>query len=125
MELSPSPLESRELRQTGKICLRLAFPESISAFRRKDPIEVGSGCSEAHLKEYFEQLIPDAVFVVEKDRIQREDSVTIRDVEHLFYYNEFRKVFPNGLDQHERFSTDFSSWPVIRMGRQSRRRSAR
>ena len=62
MELTPGPAESRVLHQTGKVCLRLAFPDSPSAYRRKDPIEVGSGCCQANLLEYFSALMPETQF---------------------------------------------------------------
>ncbi len=75
----------------GKILLRLAFPEATSAWRRKDPIEVGSGSTR--LTMYFEdQTDPDA-FAEEVEKIRRDDRVEIRSPEHLAYYREFRRVY--------------------------------
>ena len=62
MELTPGPAESRVLHQTGKVCLRLAFPDSPSAYRRKDPIEIGSGFCQANLLEHFSALMPETQF---------------------------------------------------------------
>jgi asparagine synthase (glutamine-hydrolysing) len=75
----------------GKVLLRLAFPKATSAWRRKDPIEVGSGSTG--LTTYFEkQTDPDA-FAAEVERIRRDDRAEIRDAEHLAYYYGFRRVF--------------------------------
>eukprot|EP00122_Pirum_gemmata_P008013 Pgem_evm1s7374 len=46
----------RMVHVTGKIPLREAFPESISAWRRKDPIEVGSGSRRLSV-DYFNELV--------------------------------------------------------------------
>ena len=37
------------------------------------------------------------LYTVEKARILAEDSVIIKDVEHLYYYTVFRRVFTNGI----------------------------
>lgn len=106
IELSPGPVESRIRQQTGKVCLRLAFPESPAAYRSKEPIEVGSGFNQAYILEYFSTLTSDADFLNEKTRIFAQDSVTIRDKEHLYYYYIFKNVFSDGIiEGHPRFST--------------------
>lgn len=75
----------------GKVLLRLAFPETTSAWRRKDPIEVGSG--SARLPMFFQERIAPETLEAEKERIAREDRIEIRDAEHLAYYRNFRGVF--------------------------------
>jgi asparagine synthase (glutamine-hydrolysing) len=47
------PAGERLVHQTGKLPLRGAFPRALSAWRRKDPIEVGSG-SDKLGKGWFE-----------------------------------------------------------------------
>jgi asparagine synthase (glutamine-hydrolysing) len=75
----------------GKLLLRLAFPEVENRWRRKDPIEVGSG-SRA-LTAYFRDRVREKEYREEVDRIRREEGVTIRDPEHLAYYQTMREVF--------------------------------
>ncbi len=75
----------------GKVLLRFAFPEATSAWRRKDPIEVGSGSTG--LTRYFEDRTDADAFATEVERIRRHDRVEIRDAEHLAYYRAFRRVF--------------------------------
>ena len=38
----------------------------------------------------------------EKERILKDDGVVIRDEEHLMYYREFLRAFPDGLDGKDR-----------------------
>jgi hypothetical protein len=40
MPIELSPTTEKIMHTTGKSCLRNAFPDSLSAYRRKDPIEV-------------------------------------------------------------------------------------
>jgi asparagine synthase (glutamine-hydrolysing) len=75
----------------GKVLLRLAFPEATSAWRPKEPIEVGSGSTR--LTTFFQKRISVETLEAEKERIAREDRVEIRDAEHLAYYRIFRRVF--------------------------------
>lgn len=75
----------------GKYLLRLAFPGLETIWRRKDPIEVGSGSTR--LTEYFRERIPAGEFERERDRIARGDRIEIRDPEHLAYFRIFREVF--------------------------------
>ncbi|MDE1880340.1 MAG: hypothetical protein KGI89_07330 [Euryarchaeota archaeon] len=75
----------------GKFLLRLAFPEVPNRWRRKDPIEVGSG--SARLTEHFRTTITKREFERERERVLREDQVEIRDPEHLAYYRVFGEVF--------------------------------
>lgn len=94
-------------QMTGKICLRDAFPESPAAYRRKDPIEVGSGSCELRTTNFFQQYlnISDEAFKVEVDRIWLEDKIRIRDCEHYYYYTVFKTIFPEGLKNRDRFSS--------------------
>ena len=103
IELSPST--ERIMHITGKVCLRNAFPLSPSAHRKKDPIEVGSGASALNVSqggaEFFGSLLEmpqtpegEAAFAKEKDIILNDHGVTIKDVEHLYYYREFLRCFP-------------------------------
>ncbi|GBG34482.1 Asparagine synthetase glutamine-hydrolyzing [Hondaea fermentalgiana] len=93
-DLEAAPGEARQHRQTGKLPLREAFPEAISAWRRKDPIEVGSGATVLGKEEgrYFSDLINAEELLQEKQRLLREDKVVIRNPEHLYYYRVFRQA---------------------------------
>ena len=85
----------REGILVGKLVLREAFPEAVSRWRRKDPIEVGSGST--HLPEWFSRRTPPAELKAEQERILQEDRVEIRDAEHLAYYRVFRRLLGERL----------------------------
>ena len=77
----------------GKWILRKAYEEILPRqiiWRDKVPIEAGAGT--AVLPVFFNQLISDTDFQQMKEFFLREDRVTIRDKEQLFYYEIFRKV---------------------------------
>ena len=83
----------REGTHLGKAPLRRAFATELGerhAYRRKDPIEIGSGATAlgAHVAAGL-----DAVLAVEAARILEQDRVRIRDAEHLGYYRLYRQVF--------------------------------
>lgn len=94
MQVRANPEMELELHKTGKIPLREAFPESFSAWRRKDPIEIGSGSTELSRPTFWTDLISTEELEGEKKRILEQESVTIRDSEHLWYYREFLRQFP-------------------------------
>jgi asparagine synthase (glutamine-hydrolysing) len=81
-------------RKWGKWIMRKAFedvlPEEI-AWRTKDPIEVGSGTTI--LPSFFNLRIGDSEFDNKRKKYLEGDKVTIRDKEHLFYYEVFRSFF--------------------------------
>ena len=87
----------------GKWILRKAYegilPERI-IWRDKTPIEVGSGTTI--LPAFFNQIISDDEFQQKKEFYFNEDSTTIRDKEHLFYYEIYRKVvgIPHPNNEH-------------------------
>src|SRR5205823_5133088 len=87
MEVRNSIVVARALREAR----RLAFPDLEASWRRKDPIEVGSG--SARLPAYFQERISIENLAAEKERIAREDRFQIRDAEHLAYYRIFQRVF--------------------------------
>lgn len=76
----------------GKWVMRKAFEELLPkeiAWRRKDPVEVGSGTTT--LPSFFNAKISDREFNEKKKKYLQEDNVTIRDKEHLFYYEIYRE----------------------------------
>ncbi len=78
-------------RTVGKLALRRAFPEAASRWRRKDPIEVGSG--SCRLTRYFAARTPRSELLRARREILANDRVDIRDAEHLAYYRVFRAAF--------------------------------
>ena len=78
----------------GKWVLRKAYegllPREIT-WRTKTPIEYGSGTTT--FPKLFCSRINDAEFAEKKEFCLREDRVTIRDKEHLAYYEAFRSAF--------------------------------
>jgi asparagine synthase (glutamine-hydrolysing) len=79
----------------GKAPLRRAFAALIGerhAYRRKDPIEIGSGATA--LKAYAAARIGD--FEAEAARVLASDGVRVRDAERMAYYGIYREVFGGG-----------------------------
>jgi asparagine synthase (glutamine-hydrolysing) len=77
----------------GKWILRKAYegilPQEIT-WRTKTPIEYGSGTTT--LPQLFASRISDAEFNEKKGYYMEKDKVTIRDKEHLAYYETFKSV---------------------------------
>ncbi|MCS7095450.1 MAG: asparagine synthase-related protein [Nitrososphaerota archaeon] len=76
----------------GKWIMRKAFEDILPAeiaWRRKDPIEVGSGTTT--LPNFFSTKISDSEFEEKKKKYLEIDKVTIRDKEQLFYYEIYRE----------------------------------
>ena len=77
----------------GKWIIRKSFegflPEEI-IWREKSPIEYGSGTTV--LPKFFEERISDGYFQEKMKKYLEEDQVSIRDKEHLFYYEVFRSL---------------------------------
>jgi asparagine synthase (glutamine-hydrolysing) len=80
--------------QVGKWIVRVAYeqdlPEEI-AWRKRVPIEEGWGTSV--LPQFFEEKISDEEFLAKREKHHRDDRVTVRDKEHLYYYEVFRSIF--------------------------------
>jgi len=79
----------------GKMVLRLAFPEATSCWRKKDPIEMGSGTTV--LPELL-KAEADESFSTEQNEIQDKYAIKIRDPEHLYYFKAFQRVFGDSLE---------------------------
>ncbi|MCS7115777.1 MAG: asparagine synthase-related protein [Nitrososphaerota archaeon] len=77
----------------GKWILRKAFegilPDEI-VWRAKAPIEAGSGTTI--LPSIFNQKISDEEFEEKRRKYLKDDGVTIRDKEQLFYYEVYRST---------------------------------
>jgi len=106
MSLDVELLIRKEGEETfGKWILRKAFeallPREI-VWRTKTPIEFGSGTTI--LPKLYESWVGESEFQDKKARYMKEDGVTIRDKEHLAYYEMFRGVFgpPGPVDPEAR-----------------------
>ncbi|KAJ3358907.1 hypothetical protein GGF32_009918 [Allomyces javanicus] len=75
----------------GKYCLRVAFPWVHSAWRGKDPIEVGAGTTV--LPKLLAASTPAADLERGIRDVKTQYAITIRDAEHLLYFQHFRSVF--------------------------------
>ncbi|KAF9188795.1 hypothetical protein BGZ51_000319 [Haplosporangium sp. Z 767] len=90
-------LSGRQLH--GKFVLREAFEEeAFSAWRKKEPIEVGSGTTV--LPKMFQESMDPEELKKEQDRIFEEEGIKIRDVEHLQYFKVFKKVFGDDMSTY-------------------------
>jgi asparagine synthase (glutamine-hydrolysing) len=78
----------------GKWIMRKAYegllPDEI-VWRKKVPLEFGSGTTI--FPQVFSEKISDNYFREKVEKYQESDQVTIRDKEHLFYYEIFRSHF--------------------------------
>ncbi|MCJ7614484.1 asparagine synthase-related protein [Candidatus Bathyarchaeota archaeon] len=78
----------------GKWIMRKAYegllPDEI-VWRIKTPLEFGSGTTI--FPKVFGEKISDKYFQQKSKKYQETDQVTIRDKEHLFYYEIFRSTF--------------------------------
>ncbi|MFB5601199.1 MAG: asparagine synthase C-terminal domain-containing protein [Nitrososphaeraceae archaeon] len=83
----------------GKYPLRLCLSKTKYmekySWREKEAQEEGSGFSR--IENYFNTNISDTEFILKSKKI-KEEGVTIRNKEHLFYYTTFRKYFPSPRD---------------------------
>jgi len=76
---------------TGKVILREAY-NTTSSWRRKDPIEVGSGVTVIGHDEYWKDILSDEEFSHEKKELF-ERGFDIKSKEHLVNFRVFEKVF--------------------------------
>ena len=92
--LDPSTLVvEQDGQKWGKWIVRKAFEDLLPAriaWRVKTPSEFG--CGTTTLPQVFERRIPDEEFREKQKRIRETDGITIRDKEHLAYYEIFRDV---------------------------------
>jgi len=92
--LDPSVLVVEQGGQRwGKWIVRKAFEDMLPSritWRVKTPIEYG--CGTTALPQVFDKRIPDEDFHEKQNSIKETEGVTIRDKEHLAYYETFRRV---------------------------------
>jgi asparagine synthase (glutamine-hydrolysing) len=84
----------QEGQKWGKWIVRKAFEDLLPnqiTWRIKTPIEYG--CGTTTLPQIFDKKIPDEEFSEKQRHIKATDNVTIRDKEHLAYYEIFHRVF--------------------------------
>ena len=82
----------------GKWIVRKAFEDLLPSqitWRVKTPIEYG--CGTTTLPQIFDKRISDDEFREKQKQIKAADNVTIRDKEHLVYYEIFHRVFGDRL----------------------------
>lgn len=76
---------------TGKIILRRAY-KTVSSWRRKDPIEVGSGITVIGHDEYWKDIIPNEEFEAETAALL-ERGFVIDNKENLVNFRAFQACF--------------------------------
>jgi asparagine synthase (glutamine-hydrolysing) len=103
-EIEPSFLVVEEKGQKwGKWIIRKAFEDILPSritWRVKTPIEYG--CGTTTLPQVFDKRISDEEFREKQEHIRMVDNVTIRDKEHLVYYEIFHRVFGDRPETSER-----------------------
>ena len=87
-----SLVNTRNGKKYGKFILRKTFdgliPSQIS-WRQKSPMQDGSGTQG--LTEFFETITPEETFLKKTMQIKKDDNITIRTRESLFYYETYKK----------------------------------
>jgi len=87
--------EARD-HETGKIILREAY-DTVASWRRKDPIEVGSGITVIGHDPYWAEKISDAEFRSDSEKLLARGYVIDRK-EQLANFRAFEQVFgPDGI----------------------------
>ena len=83
-----------EIHTTGKVLLREAFVTG-SSWRRKDPIEVGSGITIIGYDEYWTNYhnITDEEFRTEQTTLRKEHGIIINSKEYLMNFRTYQQVF--------------------------------
>ncbi|NIM44800.1 MAG: hypothetical protein GTN80_03070 [Nitrososphaeria archaeon] len=87
-------VQTKDGKRWGKWILRKTFENELPkevTWRIKTPIEHGSGTTT--LPSFFCQKTTDKEFEEKKQRYLEDDGVTIRDKEHLYYYEIYRSTF--------------------------------
>lgn len=79
------------MHAVGKVVLREAF-ETCASWRRKDPIEVGSGASIIAEDEYWVEQLSDEEYIKAKDEF-KEQGLIVRTKEHMINLRSYLKVF--------------------------------
>ncbi|KAJ1934237.1 hypothetical protein FBU59_005764, partial [Linderina macrospora] len=91
----------------GKLVLRHAFPNVVSAARTKEPIEVG--CGTAVMPRLIERVISDEDFEKEARDAKERYDIVIRDKERLAYFRSFKVAVlddPEAMSQMPRYGPD-------------------
>lgn len=86
--------EEYKVHTTGKVLLREAFRTG-SSWRRKDPIEMGSGATVIGHDEYWTEhhSITDEEFQNEQTRLREEEEIIIPSKEYLMNVRIYQEVF--------------------------------
>jgi asparagine synthase (glutamine-hydrolysing) len=85
----------------GKYLLRKCFEDALgqeTVWRKKEALESGSGMSR--FMTTFNRRFSEEEFI-EGSRLAKIDKVIIRDIEHLYYYQTYRKHFPAPINDPE------------------------
>ncbi|KAJ2723253.1 hypothetical protein GGI07_002755 [Coemansia sp. Benny D115] len=91
----------------GKLLLRKAFPNVVSAARKKEPIECGSGTTV--MPALAELVVSDAQFKSEANHAREQHGIVVHDKERLLYFRAFKAAVldcPQVLNTMERFGED-------------------
>ncbi|MDI1495935.1 MAG: asparagine synthase [Cenarchaeum symbiont of Oopsacas minuta] len=85
-------VRDKDGKMYGKWILRKAFESSIPhsiAWRQKAAMQDGAGT--VGLVAHFDKVISDDDFIVQTDRIRKDDGVTLQSKESLYYYKIYRE----------------------------------
>ncbi|KAJ2744058.1 hypothetical protein GGI20_003279 [Coemansia sp. BCRC 34301] len=86
--------------QHGKLVLRMAFPDVVSAGRKKEPIECG--CGTTVMPALAGLAVSDTEFEDEARAALDTHGIVVRDKERLVYFRTFLRVVLLGGDKRQR-----------------------
>lgn len=81
-------------RKWGKFILRSCFESTLGKLVWRPKLAQEQGAATSRYQSYVEKMIDDLTFANKAKIAKDQDSVTIRDKEHLHYYAIFRSYFP-------------------------------
>ncbi|KAJ2901056.1 hypothetical protein IWW38_000021 [Coemansia aciculifera] len=88
----------------GKLVLRVAFPEVVSAGRKKEPIECG--CGTTVMPALAELAVTDEEFERDARAALDKHGIVVRDKERLVYFRTFQRAVLCGGDGDQNKSLD-------------------
>lgn len=80
------------MHKVGKVVLREAF-ETCASWRRKDPIEVGSGATVIGKDAFWAEKLPDDEFEKEKEKLREEEGIIINTKENMINFRIYIETF--------------------------------
>jgi len=90
-----------EGKEWGKFILRKCFESALGPVVWRSKLAQEQGAATDRYEQYIEEMIDDLTFENKKRIAEEQESVKIRNKEHLHYYAIFRSYFPPPKEEGE------------------------